>query len=119
MINVTGAGYADCDGLYSISNMSSIWDNKRIVYERVAGGWRPMDKRLNLLENMKYLSGMLIISDTCTGMPTFLERVFTDGVSETSSLSQKVDPFIPRVESELQTSHGKEQSCNEDSLKIL
>jgi len=45
MINVTGAGYADCDGLYSISNMSSIWDNKRIVYERVAGGWRPMDKR--------------------------------------------------------------------------
>ena len=45
LINVTGAGYADCDGLYSISNMSSIWDNKRIVYERVAGGWRPMDKR--------------------------------------------------------------------------
>ena len=44
---MTGAGYADCDGLYSISNMSSIWDNKRIVYERVAGGWRPMDKRYN------------------------------------------------------------------------
>ena len=46
MINVTGAGYADCNGLYTISNESSIWDNKRIVYERVVGGWRPMDKRL-------------------------------------------------------------------------
>ena len=45
LINVTGAGYADCEGLYSISNMTSIWDNKRMVYERVAGGWRPMDKR--------------------------------------------------------------------------
>ena len=45
LINVTGAGYADCDGLYSISSLTSIWDNKRMVYERVAGGWRPMDKR--------------------------------------------------------------------------
>ena len=51
LINVTGAGYADCDGLYSISNMSSIWDNKRIVYERVAGGWRPMDKRLDSISS--------------------------------------------------------------------
>ena len=42
---MTGAGYADCDGLYSISSLASIWDNKRMVYERVAGGWRPMDKR--------------------------------------------------------------------------
>ena len=45
VINVTGAGYADCSGLYAISNMTSIWDSKRIVFERVAGGWRPMDKR--------------------------------------------------------------------------
>ena len=46
MINVTGAGYADCNGLYTISNETGIWDNKRIVYERVVGGWRPMDKSL-------------------------------------------------------------------------
>merc|ERR1712079_785375 len=45
LINVTGAGYADCNGLYTISNHTAIWDNKRIVYERVVGGWRPMDKR--------------------------------------------------------------------------
>jgi len=45
VINVTGAGYADCSGLYAISNMTSIWDSKRIVFERIAGGWRPMDKR--------------------------------------------------------------------------
>lgn len=45
LINVTGAGYADCNGLYTISNETGIWDNKRIVYERVVGGWRPMDKR--------------------------------------------------------------------------
>ena len=45
LINVTGAGYADCDGLYSSSSLASIWDNKRMVYERVAGGWRPTDKR--------------------------------------------------------------------------
>ena len=42
---MTGAGYADCNGLYTISNHTAIWDNKRIVYERVVGGWRPMDKR--------------------------------------------------------------------------
>ena len=45
VINVTGAGYADCSGLYTISNLTSIWDSKRIVFERIAGGWRPMDKR--------------------------------------------------------------------------
>ena len=45
VLNVTGAGYADCSGLYSISNLTSIWDSKRIVFERIAGGWRPMDKR--------------------------------------------------------------------------
>ena len=45
VLNVTGAGYADCSGLYTISNMTSIWDSKRIVVERIAGGWRPNDKR--------------------------------------------------------------------------
>ena len=45
VLNVTGAGYADCSGLYTISNLTSIWDSKRIVFERIAGGWRPMDKR--------------------------------------------------------------------------
>merc|ERR1719382_1383929 len=45
VLNVTGAGYADCSGLYTISNLTSIWDSKRVVFERIAGGWRPMDKR--------------------------------------------------------------------------
>merc|ERR1719471_677441 len=45
VLNVSGAGYADCSGLYTISNLTSIWDSKRVVYERIAGGWRPMDKR--------------------------------------------------------------------------
>jgi len=45
LLNVSGAGYADCSGLYTISNLTSIWDGKRVVYERIAGGWRPMDKR--------------------------------------------------------------------------
>jgi len=45
LLNVTGAGYADCSGLYTISNLTSIWDSKRVVFERIAGGWRPMDKR--------------------------------------------------------------------------
>ena len=28
VLNVTGAGYADCNGLYTISNQTSIWDSK-------------------------------------------------------------------------------------------
>ena len=57
VLNVTGAGYADCNGLYTLSNntryqlisnqslifsnplFASIWDSKRVVYERIAGGW--------------------------------------------------------------------------------
>ena len=73
VLNVTGAGYADCNGLYTLSNntrwvsifqsmvsnppsscqkkrkkekwflilrsLVSIWDSKRVVYERIAGGW--------------------------------------------------------------------------------
>ena len=39
VLNVTGAGYADCNGLYTLSNNTSIWDSKRVVYERIAGGW--------------------------------------------------------------------------------
>ncbi|XP_023340024.1 uncharacterized protein LOC111710193 [Eurytemora carolleeae] len=39
VLNVTGAGYADCNGLYTISNQTSIWDSKQVVYERINGGW--------------------------------------------------------------------------------
>lgn len=39
ILNVTGAGYADCNGLYTLSNLTSIWDSKQVVYERIAGGW--------------------------------------------------------------------------------
>jgi hypothetical protein len=28
ILNVTGAGYADCNGLYTLSNLTSIWDSK-------------------------------------------------------------------------------------------
>jgi len=41
VLNVTGAGYADCDGLYTISNLTSIWDSKQVVYERISGGYGP------------------------------------------------------------------------------
>ena len=61
VLNVTGAGYADCSGLYAISNMTSIWDSKRVVFERIAGGWRPMDKRYIVQINMNtlYIVGTL------------------------------------------------------------
>ena len=55
VLNVTGAGYADCSGLYAISNMTSIWDSKRVVFERIAGGWRPMDKRYIVHVNLNTL----------------------------------------------------------------
>jgi len=45
LLNVSLAGYADCNGLYSMSNLTSIWDSKRVVYQRISGGIRPWDKR--------------------------------------------------------------------------
>jgi len=45
ILNVSNAEYADCNGLYTISNLSSVWDSKRIVYERIAGGLRSHEKR--------------------------------------------------------------------------
>ena len=48
LVNVSLAGYADCNGLYTMSNLTSIWDSKRVVYERISGGLRPLDKRWDL-----------------------------------------------------------------------
>ena len=45
LVNVTNASYADCNGLYTITNLTSVWDPKRIVYERIKGGINPQDKR--------------------------------------------------------------------------
>jgi len=45
LLNVSKAGYADCDGLYTMSNLTSIWDSKRVVYERISGGLMPLEKR--------------------------------------------------------------------------
>ena len=35
VVQVSGADYADCNGLYSLTNMSSVWDTKHIVYSRL------------------------------------------------------------------------------------
>ena len=45
LVNVSNAWYADCNGLYTITNLTSVWDPKRLVYERIKGGINPQDKR--------------------------------------------------------------------------
>ena len=45
VLNVSRAWYADCNGLYTLSNLSAAWDKRRPVYERIHGGTRPQDKR--------------------------------------------------------------------------
>ena len=35
VVQVSGADYADCNGLYSLTNLSSVWDTKHIVYTRL------------------------------------------------------------------------------------
>ena len=45
LVNVSNAWYADCNGLYTITNLSSVWDPKRLVYQRIKGGINPEDKR--------------------------------------------------------------------------
>lgn len=35
VVQVSGADYADCNGLYSLTNLSSVWDTKHIVYSRL------------------------------------------------------------------------------------
>ena len=37
LLLVSGASYADCDGVYSLTNLTSVWDSKHIVYSRLAG----------------------------------------------------------------------------------
>ena len=45
VLNVSRAWYADCNGLYTLSNLSAAWDKRRPVYERIHGGTSPQDKR--------------------------------------------------------------------------
>ena len=45
LLNVSNAWYADCNGLYSLTNLTAVWDKKRVVYQRVQGGVNPGDKR--------------------------------------------------------------------------
>ena len=42
---MSNAWYADCNGLYSLTNLTAVWDKKRVVYQRVQGGVNPGDKR--------------------------------------------------------------------------
>ena len=35
LLLVSGASYADCDGVYSLTNLTSVWDSKHIVYSRL------------------------------------------------------------------------------------
>jgi len=45
LLNVSNAHYADCNGLYTLTNLSSVWDTKRTVFQRIFGGINPQDKR--------------------------------------------------------------------------
>ena len=45
LLNVSNAWYADCNGLYSLSNLTAVWDKKRVVYMRIHGGINPGDRR--------------------------------------------------------------------------
>lgn len=38
LLYVSGASYADCNGVYTMTNMTSVWDSKHIVYTRIYGG---------------------------------------------------------------------------------
>jgi len=38
LLYVSGASYADCNGVYTLTNMTSVWDSKHIVYTRIYGG---------------------------------------------------------------------------------
>ena len=45
VVNVSNAWYADCNGLYSLTNLTAVWDPKRVVYQRIEGGVKPEDER--------------------------------------------------------------------------
>ena len=45
LLNVSNAWYADCNGLYSLTNLTAVWDKKRVVYMRIHGGINPGDRR--------------------------------------------------------------------------
>ena len=42
---MSNAWYADCNGLYSLTNLTAVWDKKRVVYMRIHGGINPGDRR--------------------------------------------------------------------------
>ena len=48
LLNVSNAWYADCNGLYSLTNLTAVWDKKRVVYMRIHGGINPADRRFVL-----------------------------------------------------------------------
>ena len=50
LLLVSGASYAECDGVYSLTNLTSVWDSKHIVYSRLAGG----DNRYNIHYIVQY-----------------------------------------------------------------
>ena len=65
LLNVSNAWYADCNGLYSLTNLTAVWDKKRVVYQRIHGGINPGD--------MRY--------DTGSADPFIKERIFVKTVN--------------------------------------
>ena len=45
LLEVRGGSYADCDGLYTLTNLTGVWDAKHTVYTRIAGGQNKADSR--------------------------------------------------------------------------
>lgn len=45
LLSVSGGDYADCNGFYTLTNLTSIWDSKHNVYQRISGGVNIKDKR--------------------------------------------------------------------------
>ena len=59
LLLVSGASYAECDGVYSLTNLTSVWDSKHIVYSRLAGGdnrWSLDSFSTELIYLLKYLN---------------------------------------------------------------
>ena len=62
MLVVRGAQYADCDGVYTMTNLSSVWDTKHIVYTRL--GQQGRDQRwAHLHHQLDSVQGIYRVSD--------------------------------------------------------
>ena len=62
MLVVRGAQYADCDGVYTMTNLSSVWDTKHIVYTRL--GHQGRDQRwAHLHHQLDLVQGIYRVSD--------------------------------------------------------